>query len=176
MKEGLSDRVIDDFRRIILGYYNKNKRKFPFRETRNEYYVLVSEIMLQQTQTGAVAEKFLKFIELFPDFASLARASLEDVLNAWQGLGYNRRALALKTIAEKIVKNHRGKLPRDKEILISFPQIGDSTASSILAFAFNEPTVFIETNIRRVYLYYFFPDQYVVKDTEIYPIVEKTLD
>ncbi len=132
--------------------------------------------MLQQTQTGAVSEKFMKFVKKFPDFLSLAQAPLDEVLRAWQGLGYNRRAIALKSIAETIIKEYNGKLPRSKEILISFPQVGAATASSILAFAFNEPTIFIETNIRRVYMYFFFTHQNNINDKMILPLVEKSLD
>ncbi|MBD3255752.1 MAG: winged helix-turn-helix transcriptional regulator [Candidatus Lokiarchaeota archaeon] len=132
--------------------------------------------MLQQTQTGRVSEKFLKFIEQFPDFKTLAEASTDDVLKAWQGLGYNRRAIALKKIAEIITNDYDGKLPRSLETLKSFPQIGHNTASSILAFAFNEPTIFIETNIRRVYIYFFFPGRKAIKDGEIMPLLKKTID
>jgi A/G-specific adenine glycosylase len=132
--------------------------------------------MLQQTQTGAVSEKFLKFIDLFPDFLSLSQASLEEVLKAWHGLGYNRRAVALKRIAEMIVNDYNGNLPDSVDELKLFPQIGPNTASSIVAFAFNKPTIFVETNIRRVYIYFFFPQNNNISDKEILPLVEKTLD
>ena len=133
-------------------------------------------MMLQQTQTNRVAEKFQQFIHEFPDFLSLANAPLNDVLKVWQGLGYNRRAVALKNIAEKVVKKYDGILPADVEILKSFPQIGHNTASSIVAFAFNMPTFFIEVNIRRVYIYFFFPGITSIKDVVVMPIVRKTLD
>ncbi|MFX1493134.1 MAG: A/G-specific adenine glycosylase [Promethearchaeota archaeon] len=132
--------------------------------------------MLQQTQTSRVSEKFLEFIKRFPDFKTLAKAPLEDVLNIWQGLGYNRRAIALKNIAEIIVSSYNGNLPADLDTLKSFPQIGNNTASSILAFAFNIPTYFIETNIRRVYIYFFFPDKKKVNDKEILKLAKKTID
>jgi A/G-specific adenine glycosylase len=132
--------------------------------------------MLQQTQTGRVAEKFLKFIKTFPDFITLSNAPLNDVLQSWQGLGYNRRAIALKKIAEKIIKDYDGILPESVEILKTFPQIGHNTASSIVAFAFNKPTIFIETNIRRVYLYFFFYSKNKVTDKEITSVLEKTID
>ena len=132
--------------------------------------------MLQQTQTGRVAEKFLSFVEKFPNFDTLSKVPLEDVLRAWQGLGYNRRAIALKKIAESVVHDHNGELPDSVELLKKFPQIGHNTASSIVTFAFNKPTVFIETNIRRVYIYFFFPNKRNLPDKEILPIVEKTLD
>ena len=133
-------------------------------------------MMLQQTQTNRVSEKFQNFIQEFPDFQSLAKAPLNDVLKVWQGLGYNRRAVALKNIAEKVVNELDGILPADVEILKSFPQIGHNTASSIVAFAFNMPTYFIEVNIRRVYIYFFFPGKSSIGDKNIMPIVRKTLD
>ena len=138
--------------------------------------MLVSEIMLQQTQTGRVTEKFLNFTEEFPNFLALSKASLEDVLKAWQGLGYNRRAIALKKIANIVINDYQGILPDSIEILTTFPQIGHNTASSVAAFAFNKPSVFIETNIRRVYIYFFFHNKNKIPDKVIIPIVEKTLD
>jgi A/G-specific adenine glycosylase len=132
--------------------------------------------MLQQTQTGTVSEKFLKFIQLFPDFKSLANAPLGDVLKAWQGLGYNRRAIALKKIAEIVINEYNGVLPNSIDSLKRFPQIGHNTACSIITFAFNVSTAFIETNIRRVFLYFFFPSRKKVQDKEILPLVKKTSD
>jgi len=133
-------------------------------------------MMLQQTQTNRVAEKYQQFIQKFPDFQSLANAPLNDVLKIWQGLGYNRRAVALKSIAERVNYEYDGILPADVEILKSLPQIGHNTASSIVAFAFNIPTFFIEVNIRRVYIYFFFPGKKSIQDSIIMPIVRKTID
>lgn len=175
-RDGLSQKVKDAFRKIIYDFYRNHKRDFPFREKITPYKVLISEIMLQQTQTGRVSEKFLNFINKFPDFESLSKASVEEVLREWKGLGYNRRAIALKNIAESVINNYNGELPDSLDILKSFPQIGHNTASSIIAFAFNKPTLFVETNIRRVYMYFFFYDVYNVKDKEILPILEKTID
>ncbi|MHA1913447.1 MAG: A/G-specific adenine glycosylase [Promethearchaeota archaeon] len=168
--------MITHFQTIIYNFYAQYGRKFPFRTDITPYNVLLSEIMLQQTQTGRVAEKFLKFIKTFPDFITLSNAPLNDVLQSWQGLGYNRRAIALKKIAEKIIKDYDGILPESVEILKTFPQIGHNTASSIVAFAFNKPTIFIETNIRRVYLYFFFYSKNKVTDKEITSVLEKTID
>ena len=175
-KNGLDSKIIDAFRNIIYSHFKKYGRKFPFRENITPYNVLVSEIMLQQTQTGAVSEKFLKFITLFPDFNTLNQAPLDDVIKAWHGLGYNRRAIALKKIAEKVIKDYNGELPYSLKILEDLPQIGHNTASSIISFAFNKPTVFIETNIRRVFIYFFFPNKKNVKDKEILPLIENVLD
>ena len=174
--KGLTNDVIKQFQDIIYSYFRQYGRKFPFREKIKPYYVLVSEIMLQQTQTGAVSEKFLNFIRLFPDFETLSKAPKEQVLKAWQGLGYNRRAIALKTIAEKVINEFDCKLPQSVKELKKLPQIGHNTASSIVAFAFNKPTYFIETNIRRVFIYFFFPRRNEVKDKEIEPLVEATID
>jgi A/G-specific adenine glycosylase len=132
--------------------------------------------MLQQTQAGRVSEKFLEFISKFPDFSTLSKAPLEEVLKAWQGLGYNRRGIALKSISNIIIKDYNGQLPNSVDILKTFPQIGHNTASSIVAFAFNKPSVFIETNIRRVYIYFFFSSKQSISDKDIIPIVEKTRD
>ncbi|MFX0104658.1 MAG: A/G-specific adenine glycosylase [Candidatus Hodarchaeota archaeon] len=177
MKEnGLTSDIIKLFQKIIYEYYKNHKRKFPFRENFTPYRVLISEIMLQQTQAARVSGKFVKFITKFPDFLSLSKASLEQILKEWKGLGYNRRAIALKKIAEIIINKFNGKLPKSVEELKVFPQIGHNTASSIITFAFNKPTVFIETNIRRVFIYFFFPNKKNVKDKEILPIIKKTVD
>jgi len=175
-EHNLKSNVIKKFQELIYTYYNKNKREFPFRRDITPYKVLVSEIMLQQTQTNRVSDKFIEFIDEFPDFKSLKKAPLDKILKKWQGLGYNRRAIALKKIAEIITEKYDGKLPADIDILKSFPQIGYNTACSILSFAYNLPTFFIETNIRRVYIYFFFPGTYLVSDDEILPIVKKTID
>jgi len=175
-ENGLSIEVVNQFRSIVYSFYRTHKRNFPFRQNITPYNVLISEIMLQQTQTGRVTEKFLNFKEEFPNFLALSKAPLEDVLKAWQGLGYNRRAIALKKIADIIINDYQGTLPDSIEILKTFPQIGHNTASSVAAFAFNKPSVFIETNIRRVYIYFFFHSKNNIPDKVIIPIVEKTLD
>ncbi|MBD3214960.1 MAG: A/G-specific adenine glycosylase [Candidatus Lokiarchaeota archaeon] len=175
-QNGLSDQVIETFRDIIYEYYHKKGRKFPFRDKISPYCVLVSEIMLQQTQTSRVSQKFLEFIKKFPDFNALANADLDDVLKEWQGLGYNKRAVALKNIAEMVINEYNGQLPEEVKILKTFPQIGHNTASSIVSFAFNKSTFFIETNIRRVYIYFFFPGRDDVDDKEIMELLEQTTD
>jgi A/G-specific adenine glycosylase len=132
--------------------------------------------MLQQTQVSRVLDKYLEFIDLFPDPASLAKAPLRSVLMVWQGLGYNRRALALQQIAQIVVEKHKGKVPSSLDDLVKLPGIGKATASAILVFAFNQPVVFIETNIRTVFIHFFFPERDEVSDDEIIPLVTKTLD
>jgi A/G-specific adenine glycosylase len=132
--------------------------------------------MLQQTQVQRVAGKYERFIQVFPDFSSLALSPLQTIFREWQGLGYNRRAIALKQIAQKVMEEFSCDLPSSPEILVTFPGIGKATAAAISAFAFHKPMVFIETNIRRVFIHCFFYDKDNVKDSEIIPLVEKTLD
>lgn len=164
------------FRRKIWGFYKKNKRDFPWRKTKNAYYILVSEMMLQQTQTGRVRGKYEGFLSLFPDISTLAGARVADVLRAWQGLGYNRRALFLKRTSEIIMREYSGRVPRNEEVLKKFPGIGVGTAGAICAFAFNIPSVFIETNIRRVYIREFFGSKKEVSDKEILEYIKITVD
>lgn len=164
------------FQATIKEYYANNRRSFPWREHISPYHVVVSEIMLQQTQTDRVVQKFISFVEQFPDFESLAFAPFHDVLRFWKGLGYNRRAMALQKIAQIVIADYDGKLPTSPEILETFPGIGKATARSILAFAFNAPTVFIETNIRTVFIYFFFKDRTAVHDKELMPLIAKTVD
>lgn len=165
-----------EFKKIIWSYYKQNKRSLPWRKTRDPYKILVSEIMLQQTQSHRVGPKYKSFLEKFPNVEVLAKARLQDVLQEWQGLGYNRRALYLKKCAEMVVKEYNGKFPKDLSALISLPGIGKATAGDIMAFAWNIPTVFIETNIRSVFIHFFFNNTEQVNDKDILPLVEKTLD
>jgi len=175
-EKGLDSQVIEIFQKIIYSFFKQKGRDFPFRNETTPYNVLISEMMLQQTQTGRVSEKYLEFIQEFPNFASLSNAPLDLVLKRWKGLGYNRRAIALKKIAEIVIEEYAGILPDKVDILKTFPQIGHNTASSIVAFAYNKPVVFIETNIRRVYIYFFFPKKKNIDDKEILPLVKQTLD
>jgi A/G-specific adenine glycosylase len=164
------------FQDIIYRYYQANQRAMPWRRTHDPYKILVSEIMLQQTQVERVLNKYGEFLSQFPNFKSLARAPWSKVLAAWQGLGYNRRALALKRLAQAVMVDWHGRLPDKEEDLRSLPGIGPATAGAVLAFAFEQPVAFIETNIRRVFLHFFFADQNGVTDREILPLVEATMD
>jgi len=163
-------------RRVICHYFRHHGRQMAWRETEDPYRIFVSEVMLQQTQVDRVRVKYAEFIEIFPDFASLAAAETKDLLAVWQGMGYNRRALSLRNAAQMVIDTYGGELPRTVEDLQSLPGIGRATASSIAAFAFNSPTVFIETNIRRVFIHFFFRDRTDVADDEILPLVAMTLD
>jgi A/G-specific adenine glycosylase len=166
----------DEFRRLIRGFYESYGRPMPWRETRDPYRIFVSEIMLQQTQVSRVKEKYPELTERFPSFEALAAAELRDVLLAWQGLGYNRRAKFLHRAAQMIVTRHDGALPRDPSLLVDLPGVGPNTAGSLAAFAYNLPVVFIETNIRRVFIHFFFRDAEEVHDRDILPLVDQTLD
>lgn len=177
IREGLfSPELFSDFTQAIKSFYKYNKRSFLWRVAINPYFVVVSEIMLQQTQTLRVEEKFAAFVKKFPDFFALAQASQADVLAQWVGLGYNRRALALHGIARKVVYESNGTLSDDPQVLQTYKGLGPATASSIVTFAYNKPTVFIETNIRAVYLHTFFPEQESISDTLLLPLIEVTLD
>ncbi len=174
--QGLTSTVIKMFQDIILEYHQKHGRKLPWRETRNPYYILVSEMMLQQTQVERVVPKYKEFIDTFPDFEALSMASTEKVLSLWRGLGYNRRALALKKTAKIIMEEYQGQLPSDITKLRQLPGIGEYTASAIMVFAFNKPAIVIETNIRAVYIYFFFNTKEGITDKELIPFIEKTMD
>lgn len=166
---------IRDFQDFIWDFYAHNRRDFAWRGVEDPYKVFVSELMLQQTQTHRVAPKFELFVRELPNFEALAQVPLRDLLRLWQGLGYNRRALFLQKSAQKVVAEYAGLLPANPEILITFPGIGKATAGSICAFAFNMPTVFIETNIRAVFIHSFFRDKVTISDAEIMPLIEQTL-
>jgi A/G-specific adenine glycosylase len=172
----LTTNQVFDFQKKIYDYYHKNKRDFSWRSDITEYKIFISEVMLQQTQTSRVIFKFEQWIEKFPDFISVAQASQYEILSTWQGLGYNRRGLNLARAAQMIIQEFNGLLPKKLDDLQKIPGIGPNTAGSISAFAFNLPVVFIETNIRTVFLYEFFQDQQTVHDKEILFLVQETLD
>jgi A/G-specific adenine glycosylase len=172
----LSSWEIRRFQKAIYDHYRRNGRKLPWRQTRDPYKIILSELMLQQTQVGRVTEKYGEFIRRFPDVASVASAPLRAILEQWQGLGYNRRALALKNLAGIVVDRHGGRVPSAVEALKTLPGVGAATAGAVCAFAFNKPAVFIETNIRSVFIHFFFQGRSRVKDSEILPLVAQTLD
>lgn len=178
------------FKKTVWDFYSKHGRHtLPWRQTRlpaqagDPYKILVSEIMLQQTQVDRVVSKYKSFLKLFPTIQKLASASPRAVLTEWQGLGYNRRAINLKRAAEIIVNKHKGKFPAVYSELIQLPGVGRATAGDLLAFAWNIPAVVIETNIRTVFIHHFFPTSprlrgasSLVHDNEILLLIEKTLD
>ncbi len=177
-QNGLTSYTVRKFRTLVYSFYRKHARDdLPWRNTDNPYEILVSEIMLQQTQIERVLHKYPLFLSKYPDFPSLARVRLRSLYKVWQGMGYNRRALALREIARTVVKPpYHGTLPSDTDTLMRLPHVGQSTAGALLAFAFNKPSVFIETNIRRVFIHFFFREQERIEDRDIIPLIEKTLD
>lgn len=174
--KNLTKKEILEFKQQIYQFYKSNKRTFAWRDDITPYKIVVSEIMLQQTQTSRVIPKFYAWIERFPNFTSLAKASNQEVLQYWQGLGYNRRGLALLNIAQTVCAQFNNQLPQCPKTLQTFPAIGPNTAGSINAFAFNNPIVFIETNIRTVFTHHFFPQQANIDDKQLLPLIEQTLD
>lgn len=163
-------RDMEEFIQMLTEYYvDRGRHDLPWRCERylNPYAIAVSEVMLQQTQVSRVIGYFTRWTELFPDVYALAQASNEDVLRAWQGLGYNNRGLRLKKLAQVIVSEYDGVFPRDRKSLEALPGIGPYTAGAIRAFVWNEPDVFVETNIRRVLIHYFFADKDGVSDGEV---------
>ncbi len=171
-----SQQQLTQFKKLIWDYYAEHKREFPWRNIENPYYIVVSEIMLQQTQTYRVIAKYEQFISQFPTIELLAHAQQADVIKAWQGLGYNRRALALHRTAQQIVQEHQSIVPNCPITLETFPGIGKATASSIAAFAYNQQTTFIETNIRAVFIHCFFINQKNITDDQLLPLVAETVD
>ncbi|MGB4768771.1 MAG: hypothetical protein WBP22_05985 [Candidatus Saccharimonas sp.] len=167
---------MDEFRRLLAQRGEELYRSMPWREDTRPYYVLVSELMLQQTQVSRVIPKFDAFIARFPDEVALASASLAEVVQLWQGLGYNRRAKFLHLAAQMIVQEFEGAFPTSVTDILRLPGVGKNTAGAILAYAFNTPAVFVETNVRTVYIHHFFADNFSVTDKEIEELVEATID
>ncbi len=166
---------IKKFQKTVWAFFHANGRDLPWRRTTDPYAILVSEVMLQQTQVERVIPKYALFLKRFRTFRTLARAPVADVLKVWQGLGYNRRALMLKRAAETVVREYAGRLPDNFEQLQTLPGIGYYTAGAVMAFAFNMPVAIIETNIRRVFIHHFFSKQKTVHDKEILPFVLQSL-
>jgi A/G-specific adenine glycosylase len=168
----LSLEEIRDFQAILAEHFDaRGRHELPWRLTTDPYEIMVSELMLQQTQVSRVIPKYHEFLKRFPTTQSLAAASLGDVLRAWQGLGYNRRAKFLWQAAQQI----GGKFPDTLEGLVALPGIGKNTAGAILAYAYNRPSVFVETNVRTVYIHHFFHDAGGVNDKEIEELVVQTI-
>lgn len=172
----LSLRKVAEFQKTVWDfYYVSGRHDLPWRQSPDPYRVLVSELMLQQTQVDRVIPKYIAFIERWPTVEKLAAASLKDVLIAWQGLGYNRRAKYVHETAKAVVKDHKGKFPVDEASLRTLPGVGPYTASALMAFAYDEPTVLIETNVRQVFIHHFFAKQTSVTDADILELVQRTL-
>lgn len=160
---------------IWLHYRAHGRHDLPWRKDTSSYSIVVSEVMLQQTQVPRVLKKYESWMKRFPDWQALAQAPTSDVLREWSGLGYNRRALYLKRIAEQLAESD-GSLPDTYEGLRKLPGIGPNTAGAILAYAFNKPHPFIETNIRSAYIHFFFPKSRTkIPDAKLMPLIEASL-
>lgn len=170
----LSDAQIEEFRNEVLTYGREHFRVMPWRNIDDAYGVLVSEVMLQQTQVVRVLERWPRWMAKFPTVDALAAASTYDVLQEWQGMGYNRRALALKAAAEVCAAKHGGVVPAGYDALVALPGVGPTTSAGVRAFAYNLPGVYLETNVRTVMLHAFFPDAEGVTDKKLRPYVEET--
>jgi A/G-specific adenine glycosylase len=165
---------LKDFQLVLTRKGEELYRDMPWRGDTRPYYVLVSELMLQQTQVARVVPKFEAFIQAFPSEEALASASLADIIKYWQGLGYNRRAKYLYEAAKQIVK--QGGFPDNERRLVELPGVGKNTAGAILAYSFNYPSIFIETNIRTVYIHHFFGNNFDISDNEIIELLKETID
>jgi A/G-specific adenine glycosylase len=165
---------IAEFREMILSNYRQAGREFPWRGAK-PWGVMVSEFMLQHTQTERVLRYWEDWMRRWPRPQDLAKAPMEEALRHWSGLGYNRRCYNLKNSAAIITADNRGKVPETPGALRLLPGIGPYIAGAIACFAYNYPSVFIETNIRATVIHYFFPGRNDVKDSEIYPILESAL-
>jgi A/G-specific adenine glycosylase len=140
----------DALHRVIFRWYARRNRPLPWRKTSDPYKILVSEIMLQQTQVSRVTQKYKEFLKRFPTLASLARARTSSIIRAWSGLGYNARALRLQNLARLVVQEYGKKIPDDPDILLTLPGIGKYSANAIASFAFHKDVPVVDTNIWRV--------------------------
>lgn len=176
----LTELQVSDFRNDLWASYRQNGRSgLPWRNPEvngqfDPYKIMVSELMLQQTQVGRVIPKYLEFLDSFPTLSALAGAELGDVLRIWQGLGYNRRAKFLWLASQQVTE--LGRFPTSVQALVELPGIGINTAGAILAYVNNQPVIYIETNVRTVYLHHFFVDQSGVQDSQILELLEQTID
>ena len=163
----------DDFRRLVLARGRELYRDLPWRRTRDPYGIWVSEVMLQQTQVVRVDGRWQRWLARFPNVETLAQAEVADVLEEWQGMGYNRRALSLRAAAQAMVDGG-GEMPSDERELVALPGIGPATAAGIRAFAFDLPATYLETNVRTVFLHELFSDAEDVPDSALLPLVRET--
>ena len=164
--------IQDPFRSMIRSEGVLRYRDLPWRRTRDPYIIWLSEVMLQQTQVPRVETRMPAWLDRFPTVQALAQAAPSDVLDAWQGMGYNRRALALHNAAQRVVGDWGGEFPRETRDLVALPGIGPATAQGIRSFAFDLPGVYLETNVRTVFLHHFFPDVPAVPDRELVPLIQ----
>ncbi|MDY6777297.1 MAG: Fe-S cluster assembly protein HesB [Candidatus Nanohaloarchaea archaeon] len=170
----LDEDRIQDFRNRVFTFYHENGRDLPWRDTTDPYSILVSEVMLQQTQVSRVIPKYEEWIDRWPTAEDLAAANLQNVLSLWKGLGYNNRAKRLRNAAQMIVEEYDGKVPRDVEELQELPGVGPYTANAIRIFADNADRATVDANIRRVLIHEFDLDE-DISDDELYDVAEQVL-
>lgn len=168
--------AVRKFRSTVMKYYRQSGRKYPWRETSDPYRILVSELMLQQTQTERVIPKYQSFIEALPSIHHVAACNTDEILRLWSGLGYYRRALNLKRAAQQIRDDFQGTFPQTRAELEGLAGVGSYTAGAICNFAFNRAEAIIETNIRTVFLHLFLPKGTAVNDREILELVRESMD
>jgi A/G-specific adenine glycosylase len=137
-------------RNALLAWYEPRRRAYPWRRTSDPYRIWVSEVMLQQTQVARVIPAYRRFVRRFPTVRALGEAPLSDVISAWDGLGYNRRAVALSGAAKAVVETHDGLLPSDQAALRALPGVGPCTAAAVASIAFDLPVAAVDTNVRRI--------------------------
>jgi len=147
---------ISAFQDMIFLWWQEHKRDLPWRKTRDPYRILVSEVMLQQTQVSRVLPKYDEFLRVFSDVNALSQASTAQVLRLWHGMGYNRRALYLKKTAETVRDMYGGIFPEDEQSLTKLPGLGRYTARAILVFAYEKDVAMVDTNIRQIITHFFY--------------------
>ena len=174
MKQAISEKDIQLFARTVWSFYNKQGRHdLVWRRKTDPYSIVLSEIMLQQTQVARVEEYFKKWKKKFPNWKVLSQAKLSDVLLQWQGLGYNRRGKYVHDISKMVIREYGGVFPTEGGDLRALPGIGPYTQAAIEAFSFNERSILIETNIRTAVIYHFFKDRESVAEKEIEEVLLK---
>jgi A/G-specific adenine glycosylase len=172
----LRENEVAAFRHAVLDLHAREGRDFSWRRTRDPWAILVSEVMLQQTQTHRVEPRFDAWMTRFPDARSVSAASLQDIYEAWRGLGYNSRALRLRETARLCVENNHGMPPAEEKALLAMPGIGRYTARAVMAFAWGIPSAFLETNIRAALIFHFFKGAEKVKDSELEAVAGEVVD
>jgi A/G-specific adenine glycosylase len=170
MRSTPTSRELAAFHKEVLQKGRKLYRDLPWRHTQDPYEIWISEVMLQQTQVSRVEKRWSAWLAEFPTLETLATATRAQVLNVWQGMGYNRRALALLRAARQLV-DAGASIPSEENALEVLPGIGATTAAGIRAFAFDLPSVYLDTNVRSVFLYYFFRGESKISDAILRPIV-----
>lgn len=163
------------FRRRLLGWYARSGRDLPWRRTRDPYRVLVSEMMLQQTQVSRVIPKYRQWLRRYPSLEALAAATAGEVRDAWYPLGYNIRPLRLRTIARTVVRRYGGRVPRTREELLALKGIGAYTAGAMLSFAFGQHAAVLDTNVRRVLRRVWLGEDSRVRDRILWDLAERLL-